>query len=179
MQGLWNWLITDAGAGWILGLIGLAGALYTWRKRERPTQVVVREIETIRLLDIHPSQHESFTILYPNAQGTQTSITNLRQTSIIVYNTGTRDITEPIQLTFKLHEKDVKEGARGFWKLVVDTPEYTFQPIHGDTTDITKALRLDLPYLNSYDTHKQIIKMYFMSELKITLELVNTNSKGW
>jgi hypothetical protein len=77
VQGLWDWLITDAGAGWVLGLIGVVATFYAWRKQGRPTRVVVREIETIRLLDIHPSQHESVRVLYPNAQGTQTSITNL------------------------------------------------------------------------------------------------------
>jgi hypothetical protein len=84
MQAIWDWLITDAGAGWVLGILGITWALYTWKKRERPGQVVVREVDKFRLLEISPSQHPSLTFLYPTVQGTQTSITNLQQTKLII-----------------------------------------------------------------------------------------------
>ena len=74
MPRFWDWLIGEAGAGWIIGLLGLLGVLFTWLRRERPSRVIIQEINTIRLLDIHPSQRERLSVHYTDTQGEQERI---------------------------------------------------------------------------------------------------------
>ena len=85
MQSFWNWLIGEAGAGWIVGILGIIGGIYAWRKRERPPRVVLQEVNSVNLLDIHPSQAEKLEVYYtpdPERKDRMHKISRLYQSTL-------------------------------------------------------------------------------------------------
>ena len=72
-----EWLIGEAGAAWIIGVLGILGAAYTWLRRERPVRIIVQELSHTRLLDIHPAQRDSLLVSYKTSDGKEAPITDL------------------------------------------------------------------------------------------------------
>lgn len=173
MQAFWNWFIGEAGAAWIIGLLGLLAMLYSWQHRERAPRVIVQEVKKTRLLNIHPSQRETLTVIHTDSNGNQTRIQDLEQREIVIYNNGTRDILEPLQLVLRFHEAGSREERfHGFWRLVFDDGTCAWKQIDGD-------IQIELPYLNSYLVHRHYIKGYLISDKEIEIRVLDGIGRGW
>jgi hypothetical protein len=187
MQSFWQWFIGEAGAGWVIGfLVGLLiGGLYGWLKRDRPPKIAIQEIDSIRLLDIHPSQRDKLSVHYADDADNRQQIENLVQREFVIYNRGARDLLEPVKLRFDLFEPytggqtNPKKRYSGFWRLIFDDPAYRWEPICDHTHQASTGFQLELPYLNSYPVHTHHIRAYLISEKDVTLELSTRVGKGW
>ena len=134
MGSFWDWLVGEAGAGWIVGFIGLLLSLYAWLHRECAPKVIVQEVNSIRLLDIHSTQRESLSVFYTDSEGQQVRVQDLQQEEVVIYNNGTVDVREPLQLVIRFHQAGSKgEEFSGFWQLVSDDPGCTMiLAVHGN-----------------------------------------------
>jgi hypothetical protein len=191
MQEFWNWLIGEAGAGWIFGIAGVIGILYSWQKRERPPYIIIEETQTLRLLNIHSSQDESLEIYYSTEPGSRQAIRNLIQKEFVIYNSGTRDISEHVRLEFKtslsyidLNDQEATliyrdlNDQEAILSLASSFDQTVFTLAHDESKKI-KGFSLEIPYLNSYLTHKQCVKVYLITNQYFKLELVKGIGKGW
>ena len=112
--------ITD----WLIGVLGILGAAYTWLRRERPVRVIIQETSHTRLLDIHPAQRDRLEVSYKTSSGREVPITDLNQSEFAIYNSGTRDITEPLVVNLVLESSD-SDREIGAWDAVIDYGEWT------------------------------------------------------
>lgn len=178
-----NWLIGEAGIGCLIGVLtllgGIAGAIFSWLKRERPTRVIVQELMETVLLDIHPAQRKNLSVFYTSSEGEQTRINNLIQKSLCIYNMGTKNIEEPLNLLLYLSERDTSKKPAGFWKIFFDSPLQCQSELLTDESGTNIGVKITLPFLNSYSYHQQIVIAKLVSEHPVEIKLVGGIGKGW
>lgn len=169
----WDWFIGEAGAGWILGMLGVLGGLYTWRNRERPPKIVLQELWNMGLLDIHPSQQNKISVMYMDDEGNGQNVESLQQKRIVLYNNGTVDLSDPMQLQVQLQIDDAVPPTTRLVRLISDKSTCTIDELD----DYEFALNIE--YLNSYPTHEQFIDLYVVSSHDVTLNVLSRFGKGW
>lgn len=174
MSSFWDWFIGDAGAAWIVGALSVLLTLYMWQKRERPAKVVVQVINKISLLNIHSAGVTKLHVFYEDEQGGMNRIQALEQTEIIIYNSGTRDITEPLEVNLRFRFKDKK----GLWAILGDDAAKTMS-MHYGAQDQYIDSKFSSPYLNSYFEHQQIYTIFLVAEYPMEVELLPSFGKGW
>ena len=180
MQGIWDWLIGEAGAGWIVGLAGLCLVVYGWLRRERAPRVIVQEVKRTKLLDIHPSQRESLKVFHTDEDEKLTAIEDLEQKDIVIYNDGSADIVEPVALRLQFNQPGSKpDQFPGFWRWVFDDPAYSWEPVRVEGEDTSVGVRVQLPYLNSYAVHHHYVRGYLISDRGLAVQLLDRVGKGW
>lgn len=196
MESWQDWLIGEPGAVWITGtlllVLTVVGLLLRWRRRERPPHVVIQEIESIRLLDIHPSQRNRLQVKYLDENGTSETVEDLRQKEIVIYNDGTRDILEPLELRLRFREpSSTDKPFDGFWRWFSDDNRCAATPLEdGEIIEpyrggircraIWGGLGLDLQYLNSYSTHGDYVAGHLISDGDLHIVLWGkVGGKGW
>jgi hypothetical protein len=184
MQSFWNWLVGEAGAGWIIGLIGIIGAVYAWLKRDRPPSIVIQEVRRLGLLDVHPSQSDRIRVSYLDKVGEECRIESLQQIELVIYNSGTRDVSETVDLvlTFRREIPGGDSAAAqpiGFWRLAFDDETCASGAVATDRSPHEESVRITIPYLNAYGIHHHFIKAYLMTEHSVLLHLVRGSGKGW
>lgn len=175
-----NWLIGEAGAGWVIGILGTVGGVYVWLNRERAPRVFLQEVDSVRLLDIHESQRNKLRISYGDEEENSRHIDSLEQREIVIYNNGTKDILEPLSITVKFvsrtNSRKVQQDEL-FWRLIFDEISCTASPIYEDGNVI--GAQISIPYLNSFPVHSHYVRAYLISEHYIELELIKGIGKGW
>lgn len=160
------------------------GIIYTWLKRERPAHVVIQETRRVSLLDIEKTQLEQITVLYSDADQHPHSVRSLEQVTLVIYNNGTRDIVEPIEVVLELLRGSPKKGGEvrsrlGYWTLVMEADDNSLTLTHNDDDPYKGLVTLTLPYLNSFSTHGHFSRLYLVSEYPIELRLRQGVGKGW
>jgi hypothetical protein len=174
-----EWLVGEAGAGWIIGVIGVIGALYTWVKRERAPRIVIQEVETIRLLDIHKSLSGRLNVYYGEKQDKQEKINDLVQKKVVIYNYGTRDILEEINISFQIKENFGKNHS-GFCRVILEgSNNGQVETIYNNDNEVFEEIKLTLPYLNSYHEHHEYNTVYILTNNPVKMELKRGSGKGW
>jgi hypothetical protein len=181
MQSFWNWLIGEAGAGWIFGLLGIALLLYSGLKREKPPRVIVQEVRRLRLLDIHPSQKDRLEVYYTTALGGREAVPNLAQRQIVVYNSGTTDILEEIRLELQISTpgSSQEENPHALMESIFDAPASSGLIYNGQDAGPVTGVYITIPYLNSFPVHKHYVTGYLISDQNLDLELLSGTGKGW
>ena len=166
-EAIWTWLWGEAGAAWIGLAVTLLIVIWRWWRRERPPRVIVQEVSEAHLL-ITPSQH-TLRVLYQDSQGGEHEIKDLWQKQIVIYNSGDKDITGPIELTL-----DARPATSDTQK-----PDYIEWYVQGqDHHELSPKLELNLPYLNSYKIHGSQWNIRLLSETKTELS-VTGDGPGW
>jgi len=181
MSAFWRWLIGEAGAGWIIGLLGFFFALYTWVRRTRPPRVVVQEVEVLRLLDVHPSQRTNLEVLFRPSQGALHRVQNLIQKKIVIYNSGSMGITDPLELEIQVSWASHEQGRTStpFLHAVFDEPMTVDLVQDGEGGSMHTGIRLSVPYLNSYPLHQHYVTGYLVSNEDMRFDLRQKTGKGW
>ena len=195
MEALLDWLIGEPGAVWVTGtlllVVTLIGLALRWVRRERPPRVVIQETGSIRLLDIHPSQRDRLRVSYVDEKGIPQPVEDLRQKEIVIYNDGTRDIMEPMEL--RLRFVDPRSSDRpfpGLWWWLFDETKYSATQLEeeetvqmGSTTihkAIQRGVRIELPYLNSFPLHGDYVAAHLVSDGEVDIVLWGkVAGRGW
>ncbi|HUW95516.1 MAG TPA: hypothetical protein VMW58_06990 [Anaerolineae bacterium] len=194
-QEIASWLVSEAGAGWAAALfvviVAVIGWIAGWRRRERPPLVVVEEMKNIRLLDIHPSQRERLTVSYLVEEGMQIPIEDLRQKDIVIYNNGTSDIVDPVQIELRV----VRAGSdqvpfQGFWEWFSDDKRFASTVVKEEVSErvgsselkafMWRGVHIELPYLNSYPVHRDCVRAHIVCDGEVEMALWGTETgRGW
>ena len=186
MKPFLQWFIGEPGAVWIIGLLGLiVGVFYFWKERGRPPRIVIQEIRRIKLLAIHSSQREKLAVSFTDSDGVGHNIKNLIQTEFAVYNNGTSDILEPVELSLNLtkigsdqSEEVEEEREQDLQQWSFDNPECTASPLLEEKRNNIGVL-LRIPYLNSYPVHQHYQVVRSISNGECNCELKAGMGKGW
>ena len=178
MNQFFSWLIGEAGAGWIIGIIGVISGIYAWVKRERPPKVIFQEIETVSLLDIHPSHRDKLEIYLTSAES-KTPINQLQQTMLVIYNSGTKDITTPLNVELGVMKSGEKSpgGIKKLLEPYFDAPATSSLIFNGNNE--VAGINIAIPYLNSFRMHNHFITGYITSEQPIDFQLRKGDGVGW
>ncbi len=195
MDSLQDWLVGEPGAVWITGtllfVLTLIGLIVSSVRRERAPRVVIQEIESIRLLDIHPSQRDRLRVFFVDEKGIEEPVEDLRQREIVIYNDGTRDILEPLELRLQFLTPGSRHRAfAGLWWWFFDDTRYSATEMHeeettelGSTkihTGLARGARLELPYLNSYRVHGDYVEAHLISDGEFDITVWGkVAGKGW
>lgn len=181
MGAFWDWFIGEAGAAWIIGLLGLIGVIYTLFHRERAPRVILQETSSRWLLNIHDSQRDALRVQYGTPPEDVIDIHSLEQTDLVIYNTGTKDLTEPIEIMLRFRRIASSDGDTvvGFWRLTFDDAVCMAQPERSTATEPSDEVVVTVQYLNSYDIHGHCARGYLISENTIEPELVTGTGRGW
>lgn len=95
MHDLWNWLKTDAGAGWIFGLISTGVLLVTWLRRFQTKRVIIEEIAKRRPVSVSTHVRERIDVRFDNKK-----IERLSQLDLLLRNFHDHTVTD-IAFTLK------------------------------------------------------------------------------
>lgn len=200
-----QWLTGEAGAGWIVGVVGIiVGALYYWKSRPQPPKIAIQEIRRTRLLDIHSSQQEKLKVTLIDSEGVEQDVKNLEQREFVIYNNGKSDLLEPVELSLKLAGEIVEEKKRGVWYFVnnamgrdnitvqatkserdyfqqwsFDNPECEISPFSVNEKQLITGIRFKIPYLNSYPAHQHYLVVRLIADGEYIYELNSRVGKGW
>jgi hypothetical protein len=173
VQTFWDWFIGEAGAAWIALLFTTGWALYERLRRERPPKVVIQEAFKAKTLEL---AHRSnvITTLFTDAEGEQHPIDKLVEVVFFIYNDGSRDILDSIELVLNLGE----EGDKGLWRLFLEDIKCTSEKAF-DHEGFCTGVRIKIPYLNSFPNHKHYTKALLISDRELTPKLSQGIGKGW
>jgi hypothetical protein len=175
----WDWFIGEAGAAWILGILGIIGAIYTWINRRRPKHIVLQETQRFSLLDIHHSLQERLTVFYKSRVDVEEyEIRTLYQTEFIIYNSGTESFAQPLEFTVDFYptEKKSVQGVMGYWEMLFDDSRADCECLDDEQPSIGCTVQLD--GLNSWPRERDFIQGYLVSEESIFLD-TRYQGTGW
>ena len=170
MENPWtlNWFFSDAGAGWVLGIVSLLGSLigFLWmiRNKSRPKVVVCRELDRISLLRISKSAKEKISIKF-----NKKTIQDLSQLRLEIYNDGS-DFVEDVKLEIILEENtSILEAS-----FIVDPKNFESQmETKGNCAEII------IPFLNPIAHHKQKIIVSIVCDGDPGKIKIVGGGKGW
>ncbi|PDV98620.1 hypothetical protein [Candidatus Chloroploca asiatica] len=173
-----DWLFSEAGVGWIVAIGALIGWISTYIRRERPSRIVIQELETLQLLDIHPSQQGKIVIQYTD-NSIAHPIRNLVQKKVVIYNSGTQDIVEPVTFSVPIKGGDESSvGIFGFVKAISENTEFTMVPEKSDNDQIVN-FKITLEHINSVHKHGNHITVFFLTEEFFDFNTNRLTGKGW
>lgn len=167
----WNnfktWLWSDAGAGWIIGLLSFLGlilkAIYDYFKRKRPNIVICREIDRLSLIRISKKIKENIALVYKKSE-----VKNLSQVKIEFYNSGSATIKDlKIQVCF---DKSTK---------VLDIVTTKTSDVLGTRNTAGNIINFELPYLNAYNDHHSKVGIDIVCDGNIENFYIKGGGEGW
>ncbi|MCB9420985.1 MAG: hypothetical protein H6667_14380 [Ardenticatenaceae bacterium] len=173
-----DWFIGEAGGTWITLVIMIASGLLGWLfSRKRATIVIIQNIAKTKLLGINRTQQNNIQVYY-TLKGKGVPIRGLIQKELVVYNGGTQDILEPLEIVLDFFENSYSKGISGLGELVTSSSECNIKPQYDESGKCTGAI-VKLPYLNSFSKHKHFIPLTLISESDVNVEIATQAGKGW
>jgi len=177
MEGFWNWFIGDGGAAWITAIIAIIAYIYAYVKRTKAPVVVIQEIEQQELLSIHPSQKEKLKVSYNDQLGQEHIVQNLLQKKFVIYNLGTQDILDNINVSLRA-TNDPSQSKNSLFEIIFDNDECKYEKTtDGQSENLIASIKI--PYLNAYQPHKHYHSAYVLSDTNIDISLQSGMGKGW
>jgi len=178
MNGFWDLFIGEPGGVWIIGLVGLGIGVFRWLQRERAPRVILQELSTARLLDMHPSQHDRVQAYYAPAIGSSRQIKDLIQKKLVIYNGGTKDVLDAVslELTLSPGARSTQNERAGLLECVVESPAKAQPAIDGEGKE---GVQISIPYLNSYREHGHLWTLHLLAERPFDVALSCGSGKGW
>jgi len=169
-QSITDWLVSSAGAAWIIGILGFAFGIFQWlRGRERPSRVIVEQVLETTLLSAPKDPHDvvRVRILYA-----EEPIDMLWMTELRLRNVSKTVISEPkifIQVddetkVLDIQVQEVPPGSEAE-RVSLSVKDNTFMVAY--------------PYLNPFHEHKQETTIKVLCDRKPETVTVEGGGKGW
>jgi hypothetical protein len=137
-SGFGEWLFSEAGAGWVFGLVSAAVLLISFIRRKRPQRIVVRELHRTTLVRIRPDVRRRIDVSFDGMR-----VNNLGELELEIVNDGSETIRDAhMTVTFP-------EGTR----ILETSQDQGMANIPLSIHHEANALRLSVPYLNAYRDH--------------------------
>lgn len=164
MRSLTDWLFSEAGAGWVFGLVSLIAFIMTIFNRRGPNRLVINELHKARLVNVHEEVDDKVQIIY---SGEPVKI--LGQIEIEMFNEGIAAIKEA-EITCSLPE-DTKILDMFLISSTGNLP--TEKHTNGNKATIK------LPYVNSYREHHHVIKLLINVDGEVETIRFEGAGEGW
>lgn len=161
MEQIFNWIFSEAGAGWIIGVLSLIVLLITRLMDKRPSRIVFKEVRKTNPISIRPGIKDKIKIIF---QGREVS--QLGQIESELFNEGKDPIKKPV--------------------INIEVPD-SVEVLDCSTHEISKAsiqidkniIILSLDYLNPYKEHKQKEIISIITSGKVDSMKVYGSGEGW
>jgi hypothetical protein len=159
-----QWLFSEAGAGWLLGIVSLCGFVVTLARRRRPNRLVFAEIDRTSLIDINAKVRDRITVTYD-----QKPIARLGHVRAEIFNSGSATIHHAvISLT-------VAEPVRILEVATVSSAEGCC--IASKIAEQKATITVD--YVNPYRDHKQTLLVSLLVDGDLPKLEVSGGGAGW
>ena len=160
-----QWLLSDAGAGWVFGVISAIAlvASYIYNKK-KPSIIVFKELEKASLVNISSKIKDRVNITFDSKP-----IDTIGYVEAELYNEGIETIKEPV-LFFS-----VPENAK-ILHIDVNT---TIEDFNIKTEIDGDKAKLIIPYLNSVKEHFHILHLSILLDGSIDSLNMTGGGQGW
>jgi hypothetical protein len=161
---IWNWLTSEAGAGWVFGFVALAALVFTIVTRNRPRRAIAKEIHRISLVQIREGVKDRIKVRFDNKQ-----VKNLAGIVFELTNTGSQPISNfSFRMTFPDSVKILS----------------LFSPSTGHGANVTTNAdknvgRVQMSYLNPYREHKQAVFVTAIIDGTVHECKISGGGEGW
>lgn len=161
---LWDWLFTEAGAGWVFGIVSLATLLVTSARRHRPGRVLVRDLHRTSLVRIRPDVRRRIAVAFDGA-----TVSALGAIEVEVTNEGSDVIRDP-QITIVFGG-----GARVLE--ASSAKDHADLPVRVETRE--ESVVVSLPFLNPFKDHRQGVRLSCVVDGSLRHVSVRGSGDGW
>jgi hypothetical protein len=159
-----GWLFGEAGAGWFVAFLTLAGAAISYYRRNRPNRVVVREVHRTSLVRIRSDVRERIAVTFEGMP-----VQNLGELEVEILNDGS-SVISPSQLTFVFPPKSEILVVSAYIGLDGVDPGIEFKK---------NEATVSLPYLNPVREHNQRVRVSFAIDGALGRLFVRGSGAGW
>lgn len=157
-----DWIFSEAGAGWVFGVVSSAVLVITRIRKARPSRLIFRETQNIEPVTIRDDMRDRISIRFDGEP-----VENLGQVEANLLSSGGKVIESPeITVAFP-------SGVRILDALLVDKPKDGFVTYEGN-----KAI-IKLPFLNPHREHQHVERVSFTLSGKAERLLVGGMGQGW
>lgn len=157
-----EWIVSDAGAGWVIGAVSLAVLVITRIRKARPSRLIFRETQNIEPVTIRDNMRDRISIRFEGEP-----VENLSQVEADLLSSGGKVIKNPeITVAFP-------SGVRILDALLVDKPK------GGSVTHEGNKAIIKLPFLNPHREHRHVERVSFMLSGRAERLLVGGMAQGW
>ncbi|MGA9349654.1 MAG: hypothetical protein WBW48_12745 [Anaerolineae bacterium] len=157
-----DWLFSEAGAGWIFGVVSLVALIITHLRKARPSRLVFHETRNIEPVKIRESMRDRINIQFDGEL-----VENLSQVEADLMNSGGAVIESPeITVTFP-------SEVRILDALLVD------KPTGGSVAFEENKASIRLPFLNPHREYQHVERVSFTLSGKADRLLVEGMAPGW
>jgi hypothetical protein len=160
-----DWLFSEAGAGWIFGIVSLIGLLLSLLLRKRPNRLVCKEVNRTSLIKIRKEVRDNIDVTFYKEP-----VKNLALVEMVIFNKGS-EVIRDILLTVKF-----SKNTR-----VLATPLKVVPENLAVTTDSIESnqVKIKIPFLNPIRPHKHRIKANIVCDGDIEKYKVIGSGEGW
>lgn len=160
-----GWLFSEAGAGWIIGIVSLIGLLLSLLLRKRPNRLICKEVSRTSLVKIRKEVRDKIDVSFNN-----NPVKNLAQVEMDIFNKGS-EVIRNILLTVKF-SKTTRVLAKSF-EVVPENLAVTMDSIESN------QVKIKIPFLNPIRPHKHRIKANIVCDGDTEKYKVIGSGEGW
>lgn len=157
-----DWLIGEAGAGWVFGTVSLIALIASYFRRKRPAHVVVEEVELFDTIEVHKEIRDKVQVAFDGMP-----VGNLSQFRARVFNSGTNPISaDKITLQFS-----------DTCKIIAASLESSNEGEKIGYRDNKVAFSWE--YLNPFSDHKHAIELLVLADGELDGVEIRGSGSGW
>ena len=162
---LLEWLLSDAGAGWVFGIISVIALIASYiHNRKKSSIIIIKELSKTSFINLSSKIKDRVSITYDNKL-----VDSIGYVKVEIYNDGFEVIKQPI-LTFSVPEEAT------ILQIEVDTPVDNFEISSEIAGNKAKVI---LPYLNPAKDHDHILRMSILMDGPVESLHTMGSGEGW
>ncbi|HEV2494377.1 MAG TPA: hypothetical protein VG204_15025 [Terriglobia bacterium] len=161
-----DWLLSEAGAGWVFGGLSLFALMVNWFRQRRGQRIIYREVVKASVLSVRESFRERISVQFDNKP-----VKNLGILVVELFNRSSQAITD-IGATLEFGEDTVILVC-----ICEATPKITGFEVATESSQ--NRLLLKVPYLNSIRQHGHKIKAYIVIDGSVHNVEPSGGGVGW
>lgn len=160
----WIWLFSDAGAGWVFGIISTSVLIVSFFRRAKPQRIIFRDTNLATLVSVRRTAKEKISISFDGKP-----VKNLSQFESEIYNEGV-DVIKDVVIDLFLPEDT---------RLL----DFSYRMEAGDLgvswESVENKIVLHIPYLNPYKVHGQKLDLSLIVDGDLEKMKIQGSGEGW
>lgn len=158
-----SWLFSDAGAGWVFGIVSLLAVIISYVGRKRPNRIVIREVLRSTLGNFMGEFKKDIQILVDGKR-----VFQLGQIDVEIYSEGSTPVTAPvITLTVPAHSK------------ILDVAVEAQDDCLATSEIVNNKGIIKIPFLNPVREHGHFLKASIIVDGNMDNVEVTGSGVGW
>ncbi len=161
-----DWLFSDAGAGWVFGILAIIVAIVRdIRRKRRPSIITVTETDRTSLVRVRPMVGERIEVTFDGAK-----IANLGLVEIEMVNNGEK-VIRGAHIALRFSESTKPLEARRL-------SEQNDADLSSEMTG-PNEVTVSIPYLNPYREHQHVARLQIIVDGEPKLIGLRGDGEGW